>query len=129
MIIKIFLFILCSAIALIFLKGIKSELTYIISAFIGVLIIVFALNNLRSTIDFILSLSEKIQLKSDYLIIILKCSAICFLGNFSTNLCKDIGEQTLAYGSELISRCLIISLTLPIYIDLFNWIIKLWENV
>ncbi len=126
--IKIISFILATLFLCIILKNCKSSITPFLSILSVVVLLVFSINTLLPTIEFIKSLSQKANLDNEYLKIILKCVAIGYLGNFCSNICKDNGEGTLALGSEIICKCTIISLTLPIYMDVFKWILKLWEN-
>ncbi len=127
--IKIISFIICALFISIFLKNIKSSFPIYISIFVIVIISLYSLTFISPTIEFINNLSQKIEIESSYLTVILKCVAICFLCNICTNICKDAGENSLGYAAELVCRCSVIALTLPIYVDIFNWIIKLWENI
>ena len=126
--IKIISFIIASLFLSIVLKNSKSNLSVLVTVVAAVLLITLSINTLLPTIEFISSLSQKINFDNGYLKIILKCIAICYLGNFCSNLCKDSGESTLAYSSEIVCKCMVVSLSLPIYMDVFKWILKLWES-
>jgi len=127
--IKIISFIIVALIVSIILKNIKSNLSPLVSIFVVISVCIFSVITISPTIDFINSLALKIDLKESYLITVLKCIAICFLSSICTNICKDSGENALAYSAEIACRFTVISLTLPIYMDIFNWILKIWENI
>ena len=126
--IKIISFILVTLFLIITLKAVKSNLPPLISVFVVVILLTISITNLMPTIEFLNSISQKVNFNNNYLKIILKCIAICYLGSFCSNICKDNGENSLALGADVICKCTIISLTLPIYMDVFEWILKLWEN-
>ena len=127
--IKIVSLIICALFACILLKSGKSTLTPFISIFVIVTVCSYSVVSLVPTIEFVKMLASQVNLNNNYLKIILKCVAICFLCNICTNICRDSGESTLAYSAEIACRFTVLSITLPIYIDIFNWIIKLWENI
>lgn len=126
--IKIISFIIVSLFLSIVLKNSKSNMSVFVALLTAILIITLSVNTLLPTIDFISSICQKIKFNNGYLKIILKCIAICYLGNFCSNLCKDSGENTLAYSTEIVCKCTVVSLSLPIYMDVFKWILKLWES-
>ena len=92
-------------------------------------VFVFVCTQLGSVIDFINTLASKAGIDEQYIGIILKCIGVCFLGDFAAGICRDCGENTLANNSEIVCKCSIIVIALPMYIDIFNLILKLWENV
>lgn len=129
MIIKVFIFIICASILVLILKSVGGNIYKPVSILACTMVAVTAVGYLHPTVNFITEIAEKTSFKNNYLEIIFKCTAVCFLGNFATNICRDSGDSSLAYSAEFICRCIIISMTLPIYIDVFNWILKLWENI
>lgn len=129
MIFKAFAFIICVLLVLMVVKPFNANVSKAIIIIAGAMLTIVGINHLTPVFSFVSSLSQKIGFDNSYLEIIIKCTAICFLGSFASQLCKDSGEGTLAHSAEFICRCTVISLTLPIYIDVFNWIIKLWENI
>ena len=127
--IKAVLFIFCALFVCVILKNVKSSLPLFVSAFSSFAVCIFSLTIISPAVEFVDLLAQSVELNNDYLKIIFKCVAICFLCNICTNICKDTGENTLAYGAEVVCRFTIISVTLPIYMDVFNWIVKLWESI
>ncbi len=126
--IKIFLFIIVSLLLVVFLKQVNPSISKFLAFSICIILALSSIEFLAPAIDFVKTLSQKASFNNNYLKIILKCTAICFLGNFISNLCKDNGENTLSFSTEFICRCCVVVMSLPIYSDLLNWMLRLWEN-
>lgn len=128
-VIKIMLLIICSLMLVTILKSVKSGVSVFLLIFVTAAVFVFVCTQLGNVIDFINTLASKAGIDEQYIGIILKCIGVCFLGDFAAGICRDCGENTLANNSEIVCKCSIIVIALPMYIDIFNLILKLWENV
>ena len=128
-VIKIMLLIICSLMLVTILKSVKSGMSVFLLIFVTAAVFIFVCTQLGGVIDFINTLASKAGIDEQYIGIILKCIDICFLGDFAAGICRDCGENTLANNSEIVCKCSIIVIALPMYIDIFNLILKLWENV
>lgn len=128
-VIKIMLLIICSLMLVTILKSVKSGMSVFLLIFVTTAVFIFVCTQLGGVIDFINTLASKAGIDEQYIGIILKCIGICFLGDFAAGICRDCGENTLANNSEIVCKCSIIVIALPMYIDIFNLILKLWENV
>lgn len=127
--IKTILLIICALMLVTILKSAKSSLSGFLIIFVTVAVFTFVCTQLGGVIEFINTLAEKAGIEKQYINIILKCIGVCFLGDFAAGMCRDCGENTLANNSELVCKCSILVTALPLYIDVFNLILKLWENV
>ena len=128
-VIKIMLLIICSLMLVTILKSVKSGVSVFLLIFVTAAVFVFVCTQLGSVIDFINTLASKAGIDEQYIGIILKCIGVCFLGDFAAGICRDCGENTLANNSEIVCKCSNIVIALTMYIDIFNLILKLWENV
>ena len=126
--VRIFLYVIVSLILIVFLKPENPTFSKLLTVMVSAIVAVTSINHLIPVMDFIKKLSDNSGFDNKYLEIILKCTAICFLGSFTSNLCKDNGENALVFSTEFICRSTIIVLSLPIYIDVVNWMTKLWQN-
>jgi len=126
---KLIIFIFLALVIIILLKSIKSVLPLYLTIFVIATVCISSFVSIMPTVEFINTLSDRINIEDRYLKIIIKCISVCFLCSVCTNICKDCGESSLAFAAEVVCRFSMISLTLPIYIDIFNWIIKLWGIV
>lgn len=95
----------------------------------SVIVLIYVSTKLTGIFEYINDISVRAGIKSEYINIILKCIGICYLGDFATSLCKDSGENTLAYNAELLCKCSIVVVALPVYSEILNIIMKLWESI
>ena len=126
---KIFLYIISSLILIGILKPVNANISRILTLVISVIIAITSVNYIVPAIELIKKLSESSGFNNKYLEILLKCTAVCFLGNFTSNLCRDNGENTLVFSTEFVCKCTVIILSLPIYTDVIDWMTKLWQNI
>lgn len=127
--IKIILLIICALLLVTVLKSVKSNLSGLLLIFVSASVFIFVCTQLGSIVSFMRTLAQKAGIDEQYIGIILKCIGVCFLGDFAAGLCRDCGENTLANNSEIVCKCSIMVIALPMYIDIFNLILKLWESV
>ena len=125
---KFFVIILAFVVISVLLKSTGSQISKLFSIAVCIIVMTYSLSSINPIIDLIKKLSEKANVSNSYLKIILKSIGICIIGDFTSNLCKDAGENALSFNCDLLCRISIISLSLPMYIDIFNIILKLWEN-
>lgn len=128
MIIKVFAFIICTLLLSVILKSVKSDFSMITSLLGSIIVLSLAIITLSPTITFILSLSERVSFNDQYMEIIFKSVVISLLGGLTSEMCKENGQNVLAQSTDIICKCTLLSLTLPIYIDVFNLILKLWKK-
>ena len=57
---------------------------------------------------------------SNYLKLLMKSLAVCYIAGFSASACRDAGEGGLAHGVELTARVTIAGLYLPVLIELLK---------
>ena len=126
--IKIMLLIICVLIVLGVLKSINSPMSRIVTLAASLSVFFGVISNLNPIVDFILSLSKKANIDYSHIKIILKCIGISIIGEYTVQLCKDNGESALSSGAELICKTSILLISLPMYTDILNMILKLWEN-
>lgn len=127
--VKLIILILCAAIIGIILKSVKSPIHLFPGIIISILVLIYVSYQLEGIFNFIERIATKADIDVSYLNTILKCIGICFLGDFTSSICKDCGETTLAYNAELLSKCSIVVISLPLYSNLLDLIFELWENV
>ena len=107
------------------LKQYKGEYAIYVSIIAGIMILLFSVSKLSLIIDLLKSLSNKIDINTGFLTILLKITGIAYLSEFATNVCKDAGETAIASKIELAGRILIIAMSIPIISTLLETIIKI----
>lgn len=99
------------------LKELKSN--YGLLCVIGgaVIIILFSLEQLEQITDFLRTLRDKSGLSSAYADIIFRVLGICILGEISISVCNDSHNSTLASTLEILCKCSVLLLALPVFED------------
>ena len=102
-----------SAILYILTKKYCPEYSILIEIISIVLLIWTAYPYLCDVIDFYTGFSESSGMDSDYVKIILKVTGVAIITQFSSDICKDSGENALAVKIEFAGKTIIMSLAIP----------------
>ena len=96
-----------------------------ISLLAGILIITLIIDKLTGIVSLIQSISDKANINSQFLSLLIKITGIAFLSEFAVSLCKDSGESAIASKIELGSKIIIISMSIPIISSLLEIILEI----
>lgn len=103
-------------------KSGKSEYGIYISIALSVLIFFSIVGRLETIVQVIKSIGEKIQIKSTYIMALLKMLGVTYVAEFASAICKDAGYQTIAQQIEIFSKLTILALSMPILLALLETI-------
>ena len=103
-------------------KNGKAEYGIYISIALSILIFFAILSPLKIIIKTIQTIGNYINLDSAYIGTLLKMLGITYLAEFSSNICKDAGYQTIAGQIEVFGKLLILALGTPILLTLLDTI-------
>ena len=78
------------------LKGLKGEYGIYLVAAVGLVIFFYGITKLKTVIETIRQVQSYIRLNRMYLEVLLKMIGITYIAEFSSDLCKDAGYQTIA---------------------------------
>ncbi|MEE1007697.1 MAG: SpoIIIAC/SpoIIIAD family protein [Agathobacter sp.] len=101
-----------SFIALI-LKKEKQEFSMLVALSASLLIFIYALVKVEYAVNFINEILEKMPIPKKYFYQLLKMLGITYAADFSSNICKDAGYQTIAMEIELFAKISIVILSIP----------------
>ncbi len=104
--------ILCVVIALCF-KHIKSTFAIFITFFSCIILLKYAIDILSTNFSFLTSLFSKSPF-GDYSGVIYKTLGVSMIVQTTSDICKDAGESALASKVELIGKCEIMILCIPL---------------
>ena len=96
------------------LKNRTPEISLALSIITGVIILISIATYLPLFTDKIETLMLKTGVNQDYAKILLKAVGICFICQFSSDICKDSGQSALAGKVELAGKILILISALPL---------------
>lgn len=105
-----------------FLKGMKSPLSTYVSLAVSLLILFYAVSKLEFLISSIKEISQLVSVKTSYITTLIKIIGITYVAEFSTNICKDAGFQTVAGQIEVFSKLSVLSVSMPVLMALFQTI-------
>ena len=69
--------------------------------------------------------AERTGVSGSYLSILLKCLGVCYLTGLGSTLCKEAGQQAIAFQLELAGRIIILLLALPLFQRLLEIVLTL----
>ncbi|MBQ6991318.1 MAG: stage III sporulation protein AD [Clostridia bacterium] len=116
---------LIALLIIIILKQYKPEFAVYVSLIAGVLIFFMVLDKLSGIVSILTTLSNKTNINSQYIQILLKITGIAILTEFAVSICKDSGEAAIASKIDLGGKVIIISISIPIIVALLEVIIKI----
>lgn len=93
-------------------------LIIIISA--SVIILVFLLNYLSDVSDYVRSLFSSVNVNSEYIKILLKCTGICFITEFSCDICRESGYSSLSSQISLAGKLITLVLAIPLFKEVLS---------
>lgn len=115
---------LVSLIIIIILKQYKPEFAIYVSIIAGVTILILSLYKISGIINLLTDISNRANINSDFLKIILKITGIAILTEFAVSICTDCGEKAIANKIDIGGQIIIITISLPIISSLLETVIK-----
>lgn len=98
------------------IKQNSREFSVAVSLLVCSVILLFGINTLTPAIDFIKTLSEKIN--TEYVKCLIKCVGICCISSFAQDMCFDNNERGIASAVEFTARAAVAVTVLPILKEL-----------
>ena len=96
------------------LMGYKPEFSLAVVVAASVIILGVVLKEIVPEMKKISALIEKTELDSGYFKVALKALGICYITSFASDICRDFGQSALASKAELIGKCAIFLICLPL---------------
>ena len=124
-VIKIVGIALIALIIVIILKQYRPEFAIYVSILAGALILILVIDKLSVVINLLQEISNKTNINSQFLGLLLKITGIAFLSEFAISICQDAGEGAIASKIEIGSKIIIIAMSIPIISSLLEIIIKI----
>ena len=91
----------------------------------GGLILFLVVDKLTAIVGLLSSLSQKANINSQFLGIILKITGIAILTEYAESICKDSGESAIASKIDMGGKIIIIGISIPIISVLLETILKI----
>lgn len=124
-IIKIVAFALSSLFIFLLFKDRRSDIAVLIALISGVILFIFIVGSLNEIIYFIKEISNKANIDTVYIGIVLKILAISYLATFCSEICKDAGASSIGSKVEFSAKILILTLAIPILMAVLQSILQI----
>ncbi len=92
---------------------------------LGMLILGFALNQVKGFVSYLNELLSELGAGKEYLGILLKVTGMTYICEFCSGVCKDAGFQTLSEQLDILGKMSVILSGLPIFYVLLEQIEKI----
>ena len=107
------------------LKEYKKDFAIYVVIIGGLLILFFSFETIKNIIDFINNLSNKTNINSDFIKLLIKINFISILIEFAVSICKDAGESAIATKLDLGGKIIVISMSIPVISSMLNGLLEL----
>jgi stage III sporulation protein AD len=117
-----------AALAAMFLRdGKLPALALLTSLTAGIIIFLSILPQIGQIFQVFEDLAQKANLSGLYLTIVFKVLGIAYVAEFSSQLCRDAGQGSIALKIELAAKTAILLLSLPVMISILNSVMTLFN--
>ncbi|TZE83453.1 stage III sporulation protein AD [Calorimonas adulescens] len=122
---QIAIFAIIAAILMVSIRSERPEIAMLISVAAGVTILIFVVSKISAVINVFNQLTARTNIDLIYLNNILKIIGIAYVTEFSSQVCKDVGEGNLSAKVELAGKIFILIEAIPIILALLNVVVSI----
>lgn len=94
--------------------GMRKEISIWITIVCGIIIFFLGISKFEYMVDMFTKLTEYIGISETYVKVILKMTGIAYLSEFTTSICKDAGQNTIAVQVDYFGKLSMIVVSLPV---------------
>lgn len=102
-----------------------STLGVLLALAAGALIILVIFDPLKEIMTFLQTMSDKANIDTVYIGIVLKIIGIAYIATFASTLCKDANVDSLATQIDFAGKIMILVLAIPILMAVLNSILQI----
>ena len=113
---------LVTAFCVLVLREVKSELAPIVALAGGVVVLLSVVDYFSDVFTVISSIAKKAGLATSVVTLLFKVIAIGYITEFSSSLIDDMGLSSLSDKVTLAGKLIIVAVSLPVVVQLFNFI-------
>lgn len=117
---KIVVIVVVSLILIVIVKDTKREFSLLLSIAVCAVVFLSVIKDFYDVVNTIKNLTESNSEISSYISLMIKILGISLLSQFVIDLCRDNGENALATQTEIATKIVIISMTLPLVSTVIN---------
>ena len=113
---------LITAFCVLILREVKSELAPIVALAGGVVVLLSVINYFSDIFSVIATVAKRAGLAASVITLLFKVIAIGYITEFSASLIDDMGLSSLSDKVMLAGKLIIVGISLPVVVQLFNFI-------
>ncbi|MDE5563376.1 MAG: stage III sporulation AC/AD family protein [Clostridiales bacterium] len=113
---------LITAFCVLVLREAKSELAPVVALVGGLVVVLSVINYFSDVFSVISSVAKKAGLAASVVTLLFKVIAIGYVTEFSSSIMDDMGLSSLSDKVTLAGKLIIVAMSLPIVVQLFNFI-------
>lgn len=106
----------------VYCKGLKSEYAVFISLAACSVIMFYIVTKLLQIFEIFEYLQTILPLEKEYLSVLVKMIGITYIAEFTSNICKDGGYQSIASQIEIFGKISVLAVSMPIFSALLKLI-------
>ena len=103
-------------------KNSKSEYAVYISFAAGIILIFMVISRFMIIKNSLEELQQYIDINPDYIVIMIKIAGVSYISDITSTMCEDAGFRTIASQIEMIGRMSILTISIPVLLELFETI-------
>lgn len=115
---------LAAAALSVILRPHRPEFSMFIAIACGAFCLYFCMDMVKDAIAAINKIVDKGSIQLPYLDVLLKAIAIAYLTQFGADVCIDAGENAIASKVQFVGKILILFISLPLFISVFDMIVS-----
>lgn len=123
--IKIVFVALLGVVASMMLKKVNSNLNFAVAVFTGIIIISLLYGEINNVVKVFRVFSSGYGVSESHIKLLIKVLGISYVTQFGASIAEECGEKFIAKKVELGGKILIVSLSMPVLLNLLDNIIKL----
>ena len=121
-ILKIALIGVGGAILAVIVRQFQKEYGVFVLLAVCLFLMAYLTSNVSVVVEFDEELGDKIQISDAYIRILFKLLAIAFICQIASNICQDLGYQSISFQVEIVGKLSIFILSIPIIHSLLETI-------
>lgn len=86
----------------------------------SVVILLFLIDYLTDVMEYVNEIFKTVHINSEYIKILIKCTGICFITEFSCDLCKESGYSSLSSQVSLAGKLITLVMAIPLFKEVLS---------
>ncbi len=118
---------ICGLLLTVFLRDYNKTVSIVVMLASAVIIFFLVLDGLSGIFTYIAEISSGAESTAEYIKLMMKVLGITLISQFTADMCRDAGENTLANQTETAAKIIVILMILPLFEAVLNIITGLLE--